>query len=127
MAMERTFALIKPEAVEAGFVADIITELTHTGLEISRKYRLRLTKDVAERLYADHRGRHYFIGTVIYMTASDCVALLITGEDAIQRVDEMKKHIRTKYPGCGGPGNTLHASDCPEAAEREGAIFFTFH
>lgn len=128
---ERTLAIIKPDAVEMGVANQIITRYREAGLEVLSFTKIQLDTETASQLYAEHRGRHYFVGTLLAMTSGPCVILILEGVDAIQRVRELNGPtrdaptgtIRGDFKSAGGPFNTVHGSDGPEAAEREITIF----
>jgi nucleoside-diphosphate kinase len=129
---QRTLAICKPDAVMKGVVEKIIEVYTQAGLQIECWRRIKLDQDTASRLYAAHKGLPHFEGLILAMTAGDCIAMLISGENAVPRVraingptkDAPRGTLRGDFPSAGGPFNIVHGSDTPVAAAREIAIFF---
>lgn len=132
MAHEKTVVLIKPDGVAMGVVDDIISRYLKEGLAVADRKTIRFSRAQATSFYAEHAGRFYFPGTVLAMTSGPCEALLLAGDSAVGRVRALhgptdpknapEGTIRRDFRSAGGPFNTVHGSDSPEAAEREWAI-----
>lgn len=134
MARERTFLMIKPEGVERGLVGEIISRFERQGFKIVALKLTRLSRELAERLYAEHRGKDFFEPLVSYITSGPVVPFVIEGEDAIRVAREM---VGATDPKKAAPGtiradfgidvqrNVIHAADSPETARREIAIHFS--
>lgn len=133
---ELTLVLIKPDAVEKNVWFEIIQYYLNEGLKILKaKLFVRMDLEMAEAFYVDHQGKCYFDELISHMTSGLVIALLITGENAIQKVRELNGAtnpavaktgtIRHKYgePN-GGPKNAVHGSDSKEDAGREIAMIF---
>lgn len=130
---ERTLVLLKPDAVERHLIGEIISRYEAKGL-IVRAMELRtIDVDTASNHYAEHVGRDYYPPLEEFITSGPLVALVLEGRKAIQVVRAMngKTDCAEAAPGTirGDYGtlknrNLVHASDCPESAEREIGIFF---
>lgn len=131
--MEKTLVLIKPDAFQAHHVGDIIKMYEAEGLRIVAMKLLKMDQRLASIHYAEHVGRPYYEPLVSFMTSGPIVAMVLMGEDAIQRVrtlhgktnpaEAAEGTIRKLY-ATDGRKNAVHASDSPESAEREIHIFF---
>ena len=130
---ERTLVLLKPDAVERHLIGEIISRYEAKGL-IVRAMELRtIDVDTASNHYAEHVGRDYYPPLEEFITSGPLVALVLEGRKAIQVVRAMngKTDCAEAAPGAirGDYGtlknrNLVHASDCPESAEREIGIWF---
>lgn len=130
---EKTLVLIKPDAVERNLIGKILSEYERNGLEISDLKLLTASKEITETHYAEHKGKPFYENLVSYLTRSPIVALVIAGENAVNRVralngttnpeDSGDNTIRALY-GISLSENTVHSSDSKESAKRECAIWF---
>ena len=130
---ERTLVLLKPDAVERHLIGEIISRYEAKGL-IVRAMELRtIDVDTASNHYAEHVGRDYYPPLEEFITSGPLVALVLEGRKASQVVRAMngKTDCAEAAPGTirGDYGtlknrNLVHASDCPESAEREIGIWF---
>ncbi|MCB9569751.1 MAG: nucleoside-diphosphate kinase [Myxococcales bacterium] len=132
--MERTFAIIKPDAVAAGHAGAIIARIQDSGLRLVAAKTLHLTKAQAEGFYYVHRERPFFGSLVTFMTEGPIVAMVLEGEGAIRRWrDLMGPTDATKAPkdtlrgtfGTSIERNATHGSDAPETAAYEIGFFFS--
>jgi nucleoside-diphosphate kinase len=131
--MQRTFAIIKPDAVAAGHQGGIIAALQESGLRLVAVKALRLTTAQAEGFYAVHRERPFFRSLVTFMTEGPVVAMVLEGEDAIARWRNLmgptnatvapKDTLRGRF-GTSIERNATHGSDAPETAAYEIGFFF---
>lgn len=128
-----TFAIIKPDAVRAGHIGNIIQRLTDTGFRVRALKMLHLTKPVAEGFYAVHRERSFFGDLVEFMISGPVVVLALEKENAVQAWrDLMGPTDSTKAPkgtirgdfGTSVGENAVHGSDSPENARIELSYFF---
>jgi nucleoside-diphosphate kinase len=134
MAIERTFSIIKPDAVAANKIGEVVAMLEAGGLRLVAQRMVRLTRDQAEAFYAVHRERPFFADLVKFMTEGPVVVQVLEGEDAIARnreimgaTDSQKAApgtIRNKV-GTNIERNAVHGSDAPETARQEIAFFFS--
>ena len=133
MAIERTFGIVKPDAVAKGAIGGVIEAIEASGLRIIGLKMLKLSQAQAEGFYAVHRTRPFFGDLVRFMTSGACVVLAIEGEDAVARYRQVmgptdsKKApagtIRAKF-GTDIERNAVHGSDAPETARAEIGFFF---
>jgi nucleoside-diphosphate kinase len=133
MTLERTFAIIKPDAVEKNNTGKIVAHIEKAGFRIVSIKKLHMTRAVAEGFYAEHRARGFFGELVDFMSRSPCFILCLEAEGAIAKWrDTMgatnpekaaEGTIRKIFGGSVGE-NATHGSDSPESAARELAYFF---
>ena len=136
MAVERTLAIIKPDAVYRGVTADILSRIHQAGLTIRAIKSLRLTPAEAEAFYAVHRGKSFFPELTAFMSSGKIVVLVLEAENAIARwretmgaTDPAKAAagtIRREF-GTSIQNNCTHGSDAPETAAFEIGYFFPGH
>jgi len=133
MAIERTFSIIKPDAVERDLVGKIIARFEEEGLRPVALRRQHLSQAEAEGFYAVHSERPFFGELVEFMTRSPVVLMVLEGENAVARNREImgatnpaeaaEGTIRKLYAESIGE-NSVHGSDSPENAAIEIAYFF---
>ena len=136
MAIERTLAIITPDAVYRGVTADILARIHQAGLTIRAIKSLRLTPTEAEAFYAVHRGKGFFPELTAFMSSGKIVVLVLEAENAIARwretmgaTDPAKAAagtIRREF-GTSIQNNCTHGSDAPETAAFEIGYFFPGH
>ncbi len=132
--MERTFVLIKPDAVERNLIGEIISMYEKKGLKITALQMLKPTREIAELHYGEHRGKPYYEELITFITRSPICALIIDGINSVAVVrkingatDPMEADmgsIRGKF-GLSKTENTVHSSSNIESALREIEIWFT--
>jgi nucleoside-diphosphate kinase len=130
---ERTLVLIKPDGVQRQLVGRIVARYEDRGLRLVGLKLVKVDRDLAERHYAAHRGKPFFPGLVEFITSAPLVAAAFDGPNAIAVVRAINGATR---PHEAAPGtirgdfaletaqNIVHASDGPEAAEAELALWF---
>jgi nucleoside-diphosphate kinase len=132
--MERTFAIIKPDAVERRLTGPIIQRIEDAGFQIRAMRRLHLSQADAEGFYAVHRQRPFFSALTAFMSSGPVVVLALEAPDAIRKwrtlmgaTDPAKADEGTlrKAYGTSIERNATHGSDAPETAAVELAYFFT--
>jgi nucleoside-diphosphate kinase len=133
MAIERTLAILKPDAVAAGHVGGITAMIESAGLRILGMRMLRLTPDQAKAFYAVHAQRPFYDGLVAFMTSGPVVVLVLEGDDAIATwrtlmgpTDAAKAGpdtVRGRF-GQDVSRNAVHGSDAPATAAVEIPFFF---
>ena len=130
---ERTFAIIKPDAVRARHAGRILARIEEAGFTIRGLRLVHLTRREAEGFYAVHRERPFFASLVKYMTSGPVMVLALEGDNAIKRwrdlmgaTDPGKAEAGTlrKEFGASIEHNATHGSDAPETARAEIAFFF---
>ncbi|HKS34364.1 nucleoside diphosphate kinase [Enterobacter sp. BIGb0383] len=133
MAIERTFSIIKPNAVAKNVVGSIFARFETAGLKIVGTKMLHLTAEQAQGFYAEHDGKPFFAGLVEFMTSGPIVVTALEGEDAVRRHREilgatnpanaLAGTLRADYADSLTENGT-HGSDSVESAAREIAYFF---
>jgi nucleoside-diphosphate kinase len=133
MASERTFGIIKPDAVARGAIGGVVDLIEKGGLKVIGLRLTRLSPAQAEGFYAVHKERPFFRSLVAFMTSGPCVLMALEGENAIARYRELmgptdsKKAppatIRGHY-GTDIEKNAVHGSDGPDTARFELGYFF---
>jgi nucleoside-diphosphate kinase len=131
---ERTFSIIKPDAVAAGKAGHILQHFLDGGLRPIAIRMVHLTTAQAEGFYAVHRERPFFKDLVKFMTSGPCIVQVLEGDNAIARNRELmgatdsKKAapgtIRNRF-GTDIEKNAVHGSDAPETARVEIGFFFS--
>jgi nucleoside-diphosphate kinase len=131
--MERTFAIIKPDAVERRLIGRILSRIEEAGFTIRAMRLQHLTKKEAEGFYAVHRERPFFGGLTDFMSSGPCVVMALEAPDAIRKWREL---MGVTDPAKAAPGtlrkefgssierNATHGSDAPETAAFELGYFF---
>jgi len=131
--MERTLSIIKPDAVAAGHIGEIITIFEQAGIRIVAAKMLHLTQRQAEGFYAVHRERPFFGELTTFMTEGPVLVMVLEGEDVIARNRELMGATNPAEAAAGTirkrfaaniQNNAVHGSDAPETAAFEIAYFF---
>lgn len=134
MAIERTLTIIKPDAVAAGRIGDIIKIFEANQLRIVAARLVHLSKKEAEGFYAVHRGKSFFDSLTTFMSSGPAMTMVLEGENAIARLREI---MGATNPANAAPGtirklyarsiesNAVHGSDAPETAAFEISYFFS--
>lgn len=133
MAIQRTFSIIKPDAVEKNSIGGIVAMIEAAGLKVKAMRMLHLSRPQAEGFYAVHKARPFFGELVEFMTRSPVVVMCLEGEDAISKYREVMgatdpakaapNTIRKNF-GANIGENACHGSDAPDTAVGEIAYFF---
>ncbi|GHV11343.1 nucleoside-diphosphate kinase [Fibrobacterales bacterium] len=131
--MEKTFAMIKPNAVQSGLAGRIIARYESARLSVAAIRLKQMTKADAEGFYAEHIGKPFFAELAQFMTSGVSIQLVLAGENAIAKVRAINGATN---PAKAEPGtirydfatsmteNAVHSSDGPESAAREIAFWF---
>ena len=134
MAIERTFSIIKPDAVAKNVIGPIIAKLEAAGMRIIASKMVRLTELQARAFYAVHKDRPFYTDLVKFMTEGPVIVQVLEGENAIARNREV---MGATNPEKADPGtirkefatnierNAVHGSDAPDTAGTEIAFFFS--
>jgi nucleoside-diphosphate kinase len=134
LAIERTFAIIKPDAVKRGLTGDILSRIHAAKFQIVAIKSLRLTKTEAEGFYAVHRARPFFGELTDFMSSGKAVVIALEAEGAIAK---WRDTMGATDPAKAAPGtirkelgtsiqfNCTHGSDAPETAAFELGYFFS--
>ncbi|MCP4950292.1 MAG: nucleoside-diphosphate kinase [Proteobacteria bacterium] len=133
MAIERTFSIVKPDAVRRNLIGKIYDRFETGGLRVVASRMIHLTRSQAQDFYAVHRERPFYNDLVDYMTSGPVVVQVLEGESAITRNREI---MGATNPADAAPGtiradfaesveaNAVHGSDAPETAREEISFFF---
>ncbi|MBL8595039.1 MAG: nucleoside-diphosphate kinase [Devosia sp.] len=134
MAIERTFSIIKPDAVRRNLIGNILAVFEKNGLRPVALKKIKMTRAQAEGFYAVHKERPFFGELVETMTSGPVVVQVLEGENAILKNREVmgatnpanaaEGTIRKLYAVSVGE-NSVHGSDAPETAAQEIKFFFT--
>lgn len=131
--MERTLAIVKPDAVAKALVGEIIKRYEAHGFKILGLKMVALTKGQAEEFYAVHQGKGFYESLTSFMSSGPCVAMVLEGNDVIRKNREI---MGTTDPAQAAPGtirrefgsnierNVVHGSDGPQTAAFEISFFF---
>ena len=131
--MERTFIILKPDAVQRGLVGELIMRFERRGLKLVAMKFLQVSDDLARQHYAVHASRPFFGGLIQYITSAPVVTMVLEGTNAIAVVRSM---VGATRPHEAAPGtiradfglevgrNLVHASDSPDTAKDEIALWF---
>jgi nucleoside-diphosphate kinase len=132
--MERTLVIVKPDGVQRGLVGPILTRLEARGLKLVGLKLVQVSQDLAERHYAEHEGKPFYAGLLKYITRAPVIVACVEGTSAVQMV---RNSVGATNPLNAAPGtirgdlaldigrNLIHASDAPETAIRELALWFS--
>lgn len=130
---QKTYVMIKPDAVERGFIGAIISRFEAVGLRIERMEFGVVSEQEAAANYAEHVGKSFYDGLVSYITSGPVVKMVVAGPDAVA---VCRKLMGATNPAEAAPGtirgdfgltldaNIIHGSDSPASAKRQIAIFF---
>lgn len=133
MAHEKTFSIIKPNAVQKNVIGEIITRFEKKGLRVAAAKFTRLSREKAEGFYIEHKERPFFGSLVNFMTSGPVLLMCLEGENAVALNREI---MGATDPAKAAPGtirkdfadsieaNAVHGSDSVKSAERELAYFF---
>jgi nucleoside-diphosphate kinase len=133
MAIEKTFSILKPDALQSGVVGKILSVFEQAGLKPVAMKMVQLTQQEAEGFYAVHRERPFFKDLVKYMTSGPVIVQVLEGENAVAKNREV---MGATNPANAAPGtirklfaksieaNSVHGSDSQENAKVEIAYFF---
>ena len=131
--MERTLVMLKPDAVQRGFVGRIVARFEAKGLKIVALKMARMDRALAERHYAPHKGKDFYEPLIRFVTSGPLVFVVLEGKGAVAVV---RKMMGATFGPAAEPGtirgdlgmsnrfNLIHGSDAPDAAEGEIGLFF---
>jgi nucleoside-diphosphate kinase len=131
--MERTFIILKPDAVQRGLVSELLGRFERRGLKLVGMKFMQVSEELARKHYAEHEGKGFFAGLIQYITSAPVVALVLEGPRSISIVRAM---VGATRPWEAAPGtiradygldvgrNLVHASDGEETAQKEIALWF---
>lgn len=131
--MERSLILLKPDAIQRALVGEVIARFERRGLKIVALKMVQVSAPLAHRHYAVHKGQPFYDGLIEYITSGPVVVMAVEGPDAIALV---RATVGATRPAEAGPGtirgdfgsmvgrNLIHASDGPDTARQELALWF---
>jgi len=134
MAVERTFSIVKPDAVAANNIGEIYSRFEKNGLRIVAAKMMQLSKEKAEGFYAEHSERPFFNDLVAFMISGPVMVQVLEGEGAILKNRDLMGATNPKEAAAGTiradfatsiDENAVHGSDSAESAAREIAYFFS--
>jgi nucleoside-diphosphate kinase len=134
MAIERTFSIIKPDAVAKNVIGEIYSRFEKNGLKIIAAKMLHLTQAQAEGFYAEHSERGFFKDLISFMISGPVIMQVLEGEGAVLKHREIMGATNPKEAAAGTiradfaasiDENAVHGSDAAETAKREIAFFFS--
>jgi len=132
--MQRSLVILKPDAVQRGLVGQIVGRFEAKGLKLTAMKMMQISRELAERHYAVHRGKDFYPRLIDYITSAPVVVMVLEGAGA---VDVVRRMMGTTFGYDAEPGtirgdmglsrrfNLVHGSDSPEAADKEIALFFS--
>ncbi|MCM1565053.1 MAG: nucleoside-diphosphate kinase [Dehalobacter sp. 4CP] len=131
--MERTFLMLKPDAIQRGLVGEVIGRFEKKGFKLVGLKLIQVDRALAEEHYKEHKGKGFFEPTVQYIMSSPVVAMVWEGKNVVAIAREM---MGATNPANANPGsirgayamdisrNVIHGSDSVESAEREISLYF---
>ncbi len=134
MAIERTFSIIKPDAVAKNVIGQIYSRFEQNGLRVVAAKMVQLTKEQAEGFYAEHKERGFFNDLISFMISGPVMMQVLEGENAVLAHRDIMGATNPKDAAAGTiradfassiDENAVHGSDALETAQREIAYFFT--
>ena len=132
--MERTFAIIKPDACKRNLAGKILAKIEEKGFRVIAMKKIAMTREQAEGFYAVHRGKPFFDSLTDYMSSGPCIVMVLEKENAIT---EWRTLMGATNPANAEAGtirkefalsleaNSVHGSDAPETADYEIKYFFS--
>jgi len=133
MAIERTFSIVKPNAVQKNVIGEVISRFEMKGLRIAAARFTRLSREKAEGFYIEHKDRPFFQSLIHFMTSGPVLLMCLEGENAVALNRELMGATDPAKAAAGTirkdfadsiEANAVHGSDSIQSAERELAYFF---
>ena len=134
MAIEKTYSMLKPDAVRNHHIGEIVSRIERAGLVIERMELANVTPEQAAANYAEHEGKPFYNGLIEYITSGPVVKMVVSGEGAVKKMRTLmgatnpekaaEGTIRKKY-AVSLEANSVHGSDAPETAAFETRYFFS--
>lgn len=131
--IEKSFVMIKPDAVKRRLMGEVISRFEKRGLKIVATKMLKISQDLAKEHYSEHKEKPFFNDLVEYITSSPVLAMVIEGDECIGLIRKMVGATNPKEADLGTirgdfaldtGRNIIHASDSAQSAKREIALFF---
>ncbi|MGF1680544.1 nucleoside-diphosphate kinase [Photobacterium minamisatsumaniensis] len=133
MTVEKTFSIVKPDAVKRNLIGAIYQRIENAGFKVVAAKMIQMDADKAKGFYAEHEGKPFFDDLVAFMTSGPVMVQVLEGENAIVRYRELMGKTNPEDAACGTiradyalslRHNSVHGADSPESAAREIAYFF---
>ena len=133
MTIERTFSIVKPDAVKRNLIGAIYNRIEKAGLRVVAAKMIHMDADKAKGFYAEHEGKPFFDDLVAFMTSGPVMVQVLEGENAVVRYRELMGKTNPEEAACGTlradyalslRHNSVHGADSPASAAREIAYFF---
>jgi nucleoside-diphosphate kinase len=130
---ERTFVMLKPDAIHRGLIGEIIARFERRGLKLIALKLIWLSRELAETQYSEHKGKHFYDGLINYVTSGPVVIMVVEGAQAVRVVRAMMGKTDPQESPAGSirgdyalqlGRNIIHGSDSIETANREINLFF---
>jgi nucleoside-diphosphate kinase len=130
---ERSFVMLKPDAVLRRLMGTVLTRFEERGLKIVAAKMMEISEDLAKEHYGEHKEKPFFNDLVSYITSAPVLAMVIEGDECISLIRKMVGATNPKEADLGTirgdyaldtGRNIIHASDSPQSAKREIALFF---
>lgn len=131
--MERTLIILKPDAIQRRLIGRLIQRFEEKGLAVVGMKLMRISRELAERHYAPHKGKPFYPGLIDYITSGPVVVMVLQDERCIEIARTMMGKtfgyeaapgtIRGDF-GASRSFNLIHGSDAPESAKTEIALYF---
>ena len=130
----KTFFMIKPDGVKRNLIGEIISRVEEKGFQITKIKMIKISQDLAEKHYAEHKDKPFFSDLVSFITSGPVVAMQVEGENVVSQIRNL---MGTTNPSDATPGsirgdlateldkNVVHGSDSDESAARELNLFFS--
>ena len=132
--MEKTLIILKPDALQRRLAGRVIQRFEDKGLTLSAMKLMRISRDLAERHYAPHKGKPFYPGLIDYVTSGPVIVMVLSGNRCIEIARKLMGQtfgyeadpgtIRGDF-GASRSFNLVHGSDAPESAETEIALYFS--
>ena len=132
--MMKTFFMIKPDGVKRNLIGEIISRVEEKGFQITKIKMIKISQDLAEKHYAEHKDKPFFSDLVSFITSGPVVAMQVEGENVVSQIRNL---MGATNPSDATPGsirgdlateldkNVVHGSDSDESAARELNLFFS--
>lgn len=131
--MEKTFLMLKPDAIQRGLIGEIIARFEKKGFKLVALKLIQVDRNLAEEHYKEHKGKAFFEPTVEYITSSPIIAMVWEGKNVVSLAREMMGATNPANAAVGSirgsyaidiSRNIIHGSDSVESAQREIALYF---
>jgi len=132
--IERTFAMVKPDGVQRGLVGEVVSRFEKRGIKLCALKMIKIPKELAERHYAEHKGKSFYDSLVSFITSGPVVCMVLEGDNAVSVVRTMMGKTNPQDAPIGTirgdlamhtSKNIVHGSDSSESAKREIDLFFS--